>query len=413
MILMKQGRKLLCLVFALFVLAGVCWLAMSGRSPAPVGPKYRGKTAQEWFDLMVRERNGYAASQRVSQIEALRELGTNSIPIVVRAFNKENGQSGNFLFSVWQHLPQMLQNKIPRPPPNSDIVETAREVAGGLKEEHRREVASAVVPHLARVFDTARGPDRAYILNAFIRDLDPDAELIAPVLVKAISDADLEVRKAAAFMLMEYGWKTEYGGNKQGPLVADAVAPLMKALRSNDPELRSQALDALGWLGPTARAAVPAVEEFLNDPKLRISAAYALWRMDRRTNVAVEVIPDDINSPSGNAPHLLGQIGSAARPAIPALTSALANKENNVRFNSCRALWRIDRGQVQKILPVLIQILQSKATHSFHLAETLKLLTEIGPEAKAAIPAVRSLENHSDEGIRNRCREALEAIGQR
>ena len=135
--------------------------------------------------------------------------------------------------------------------------------------------------------------------------------------------------------------------------------------------------------------------------------------MDRRTNVAVEIIPEDIHSPSGNASHLLGQIGSAARPAIPALTSALTNEQNNVRFNSCRALWQIDRGQVQTILPVLIEILQSKQTHPFHLVEALKLLAEIGPEAKAAIPAVRSLADYGDEAIRKRCREALEAIGQR
>jgi HEAT repeat protein len=334
----------------------------------------------------------------------MRELGTNSVPIVIDAFKKENGRHDSLLQAIWRKSPPFLRRKIPQPASNRDLSEVAREVASGLQDEHRREVARSVMPHLRRVFEAARGPERSYVLAAFIRDLEPDAEVIAPTLARAISDPDLEVRKSAAFLLMEYG------SRRKGPLLAASVAPLANALKGSDVGLRSEALRALGQIGPTANPALAAVEECLEDPNLRIDAAYALWYIDRRTKVAIEVIPADLNNGTGNAAYLLGQIGPAATSAVPALVSVLTNNQNNVRFNSCRALWQIDRQQAKTVLPVLIEILRAKETHPVHLAEAMKLVGEIGPEASAALPAIRELENHPDATVSTRAAEVLKKL---
>lgn len=378
-------------------------LFLANRQPDADAPRYQGKTAQEWFNLMVAERNGHSPQTRKEQIQAMRELGTNSVPIVIDAFQRENEKTGSLLQAIWRKSPQFFQRKIPEPVSSRDLREVAREVASGLQEEHRREVARSVVPHLLRVFETAPGSERSYILTGFIRDLEPAAEVIAPMLARAISDPDLEVRKSSAFLLMEYGWR------RKGPVFADSVAPLAKALKDSDGELRSEALRALGQIGPTAKPALVAIEECLGDPKLRIDAAYALWYIDRRTNVAIEIIPDDLNT-SGNAAGVLGEIGPAAKPAVPALVSALTNKDNNVRFTSCRALWQIDRQQAKTVLPVLIEMLRAKETHPVHLAAAIKLVGDIGPEASAALPAIRELENHPDATVSTRAAEVLEKL---
>lgn len=352
---------------------------------------------------MVAERNGFNPRERKEQVQAIRELGTNSVPIVIDAFKKENGRHDSLLQDIWRKSPQFLRRKIPQPASNRDLSEVAREMASSLKDEHRREVARSVMPHLLRVFETARGPERSYILAGFIRDLEPDAEVVAPTLARAISDLDLEVRKSAAFLLMEYG------SRRKGPLLAESVAPLAKALKDSDVGLRSEALRALGQIGPAANPTLAAVEECLEDPKLRIDAAYALWYIDRRTNVAIEIIPDDLNT-SGNAAGVLGEIGPAAKPAVPALVSALTHKDNNVRFTSCRALWQIDRQQAKTVLPVLIEMLRTKETHPFHLAAAIKLVGDIGPEASAALPAIRDLENHPDAAVSTRAAEVLKKL---
>jgi len=350
---------------------------------------------------MVAERNGFNPQKRREQVQAIRELGTNSVPIVIDAFKKENARDDSLLQAIWRKSPPFLQRKIPQPVSNRDLTEVAREVASGLQDEHRREVARAVMPHLLRLFETARGSERSHILAGFIRDLEPDAETIAPTLVRAISDPDLEVRKAAAFLL------TEYGSRGKGPLLGDSVAPLTKALKGDDNDLRLQALSALGQIGPIAKPALVAIEECLGDPKLRIDAAYALWYIDRRTNVAIQVIPDDLNNGTGKAAGVLGQIGAAA---VPALVSALTNKDNNVRFYSCRALWQIDRQQVKTVLPVLIEMLRAKETHPFHLAQAMKLLEEIGADASASLPALRELENHPDASVSTRAADVLKKL---
>ena len=169
----RRGTRWVVVVVCLVAFAA---LFLANRQPDANAARYQGKTAQEWFNLMVAERNGHSPQARKEQIRAIRELGTNSIPIVIDAFKRENGKTESLLQALWRKSPQFVRRKISEPVSSRDLREVAREVASGLQEEHRREVGRSVVPHLLRVFETAPGSERSYILAGFIRDLEPDAE---------------------------------------------------------------------------------------------------------------------------------------------------------------------------------------------------------------------------------------------
>ena len=81
---------------------------------------------------------------------------------------------------------------------------------------------------------------------------------------------------------------------------------------------------------------------------------------------------------------MLGRIGLEARSAIPALEKMLADPEMMNRIESAKALWRINRSQVA------LTTLFKEASNVADPANTIAALAlgEIGPDAKAGVPAL-------------------------
>ena len=103
-----------------------------------------------------------------------------------------------------------------------------------------------------------------------------------------------------------------------GPAAKTAVPALAKLLDSDQPDVRLQALVALGEIGPAAKDAVPKISKLLvSDPfeNVRSAAAFAL-----------------------------GTIGQRG-PAIRALTSALKSDDRFLRVASAWALLRLEDGK--------------------------------------------------------------------
>ena len=169
-----------------------------------------------------------------------------------------------------------------------------------------------------------------------------------------------------------------------GPRAEPAVPALVKALGSSDEQLRSNAANTLGSIGPAAESAVPALRAALRDDEVRNSAVSAL-----------------------------GRIGAAARPAIPELVSAMTDKAGHVRYAAAVALWRID-GRTD-VVRLISQRLQSEEqldsterpnVTSVHVTD-LWWLRQLGPGAKAAIPAVEMLVHDQHDVVRAAAIETL------
>ena len=95
---------------------------------------------------------------------------------------------------------------------------------------------------------------------------------------------------------------------------ASDVDNLREMLKDKDPNIRRNAAQALGNVGPEAKAAVPALTETLKDKDDFVCqcAAYAL-----------------------------GNIGPEAKAAVPALTEATQSKNYFVRQSAVAALGKI------------------------------------------------------------------------
>ena len=95
----------------------------------------------------------------------------------------------------------------------------------------------------------------------------PAKPAIGP-LIAALGDSDEVVRDAAATALSAFG--------------KDAVGPLTNSLKHKEAAVRRGAADALGGIGPTARAAIPALRDALpdKDEDVRKAVADALKRIE-------------------------------------------------------------------------------------------------------------------------------------
>jgi HEAT repeat protein len=144
----------------------------------------------------------------------------------------------------------------------------------------------------------------------------------------ALDGPDAEGRGRAAFALGTFG-----------PGAGEAVPRLAVRLREDpDPSVRHQAALALVKLAPASRAAVPALAEALDDenPFVRMNAALALFRLREEARPAIPALRHAARYPKNQtdlgtftfsiqeiATLALGR-ASAGRPdAVPALTAAL------------------------------------------------------------------------------------------
>jgi HEAT repeat protein len=155
-------------------------------------------------------------------------------------------------------------------------------------------------------------------------DLAEEVRRILPVLraaleQSALHDEDEEVRNEAVDALL-----------RAGPLPTSEVGALVDALHSNVGVVRCHAAIALGEQGGAARPAVPTlIHVSLWDEELsvQVAAAMALWKIERKGPLVRHVLVRALGS--GNelicwlAAECLGQMGAAAREAVPALRRAL------------------------------------------------------------------------------------------
>jgi HEAT repeat protein len=118
---------------------------------------------------------------------------------------------------------------------------------------------------------------------------------------------------------------------RAGPQPAPEVAALVNALHSDLDVVRFHAASALGDLGAAGRPGVPALIHaslWDEDPAIQLGAAMALWKIDPDKgplvlHVLIRALDDANELICWIAVEGLGQMGPAAREAVPALRQAL------------------------------------------------------------------------------------------
>ncbi len=189
---------------------------------------------------------------------------------------------------------------------------------------------------------------------------------------------------------------------------------------------RQQAVEALGYLGPAAKSAVPCLIQAIDpsrtgDAKLDQAneslRQFAVEAIGRIGPAAAEAIPklfpktgdQKFESWRWNTLDLdrAGALGRIGKPAVPALIQALQGKDLELRIFATLALAAM-RDEAGLTVPALIAALNEPTLAlRYHVVETLG---RIGPAAAPAVPVLKAKlerEDYSEEGIFL----ALERIG--
>ncbi|HTU26269.1 MAG TPA: HEAT repeat domain-containing protein [Pirellulales bacterium] len=204
--------------------------------------------------------------------------------------------------------------------PDASDAAPALAAALGDKEHHVRSHAAYALgalgpggaPYTKQLVALITDPDM-HVRRAVVRaigKIHSDPEIVVPAMVQALSTADPSDALAAIRSLAMYGEKAAPAAIKVlkeappkskarywacvllaelGPKAEPGIDPLKAALSDEDPGTRMQAALALGQIGPAAKSAVPALVHVLDDDALtgvRYTAAYALGQIGDKEAVA-------------------------------------------------------------------------------------------------------------------------------
>ena len=221
-----------------------------------------------------------------------------------------------------------------------------------------------------------------------------------PRLVEALKDDNEMVRGYAAGTL---------GGD--GREAKAAVPALTKMLCDSSYFARETAADALGKIGPADKTTVPALIDMLYDefPRVRISVIGA-WQHSaptpRRPMPPLSDCSMTMMRTSGSLPprHCSKPGGLKAKDAIPIFSAAMKSSDWAAQISAVNALTELGP-EAKTAIPLLIDGLKAPQIR----VECVSAIVSMGPEAKAAVPALTALltEKYDQFGRLN----AIAALG--
>ncbi|NUQ65741.1 MAG: HEAT repeat domain-containing protein, partial [Pirellulales bacterium] len=128
--------------------------------------------------------------------------------------------------------------------------------------------------------------------------------------------------------------------------------------------VRENAVIALGKLGDFARPTVPEIQAVVREGKINalVPSARTLWQLTRNPDIVVPVLMEDLNRPgtSPEAAAMLGELGEAAKAAVPDLAKSLHSSDLLLRLAAAGALGKIGPA-ARPALPDLEKILQDES----------------------------------------------------
>jgi HEAT repeat protein len=213
---------------------------------------------------------------------------------------------------------------------------------------------------------------------------------------KGLTDPDPKTEMAARQALKE-------GGSQAVPVLAEL-------LRSDRVGARWKAAEMLGQMEKEAQPAVPALVQALHDDDahVRFVAASAL---DALGYTGSETIPvwQTMLSSDNPLPAIRGlaHCGTAAAPAVPRLIELLQDRDSEIRWNAARTLGLIGP-QAKAAVPALISALK-KDDDPLVREHAAEALGDIGPDAKDAVEPLTAALKDPDARVR---RDAVRSLGQ-
>jgi HEAT repeat protein len=294
---------------------------------------------------------------RKTAAETLEQIGPKAVPALIELIQTRDVQR----LEAW--IESMIQVSQWYTPPKSDAIVTeplkvwrnrSWAIYEILKERESLEAAQeaalqilskfgpaakASVPTVARALADPN-PDIKLAAIKTLGQIGPTAKTAAPAVARALTHPNPSIKLAAVQTLGQIGVQTR-----------SAIPGLIQMLVSSDESVREAATEALtniahadcNWASnPTATKAIADLARQLGKPGKR-RAMRAFTVID---SAAVPVLIDTLESGNRiareNAAIVLGQIGTGAQAAIPALTRASQDDHPWVQEKAAKALAKIN-----------------------------------------------------------------------
>jgi HEAT repeat protein len=254
--------------------------------------------------------------------------------------------------------------------------EVRRETLKALLE-HKHQVPKDNVPFLLQALKEEHRETRRFAYAA-IGKFVPDAREALPDFIRALQDPDPEVRDSAVAGVSTFGPDAREA-------VPGLLAALKMPDSSDDLRRKAvEALARIGRHPLMVAALLTALEDKNADVRLRAEDALAHLELTKSDVPALGRALDNPESAQlrANAAEALGRLGPEAAPAVPPLTTAAKDRNLAVRIRAVRALGKIGP-EAKSAAPVLAEILLEKlpaddpGTTTLHTRPALGL----GPEA--------------------------------
>ena len=211
-------------------------------------------------------------------------------------------------------------------------------------------------------------------------EAQPFARASVDACIAGLSDSDMQVRRAAAASLADRGEE------------ALPAAERLKALL-RDPDVRLVAARALRAIGPQAKGAADAIAVLFDDDDayVRMIGALSLGGLGEQSVAALrKALRDRDPLVIKIAGHALGDLGSAAAPAVPDLIPMIGHENEAVRRSAFKAVEGIGTGAAPTA-EALVREFERQGSHNHYIAWAL---AAIGPGAKAAVPALEKARDN-------------------
>jgi hypothetical protein len=305
----------------MLILLSMCALGAAVSALLHTEPSFEGRKLSDWVWTMNGSKPG---PEQEEARAAVRKLGTNSIPLLLRWLRQEDRPSFTERFDTVRHTVffWLVTHKL---------------------------IANRSITSL-RDFN----PSHSAMATWALPELDHAARMAAiPKLIQMLGEKNRwpeDITRAAggAYLVLP-------------KLAPESIGPLIEALSSPDPQVWALAAGALSEIGPDARAAIPVLEKRLTDkdPIVRVGAAGVISKIGGDPTVFLPVViqnltevgPMNLDMPL----EILLRYKEGAKAAVPALVgilnktpSSLNSTNTIVRNQVINALRQIDSEALPK-----------------------------------------------------------------
>ena len=273
--------------------------------------------------------------ERTRGVQALVSCGADAVPVILEALKDPDWRSREAVGRAAAELGPVAR-------PAASALAAALEAGRRDKSLMCESLATALgaigpTPEgVAALIDMLDHPDRSF------RNADPAAEAAMNSLARIGAPAIPALMSHLEWN--PEGFNEDWEAlARMGPV---AVPSLVEALKAGGGFRAQGAINALGMMTPPPNSALPALVSALSSPDfgIRVGAVLAVSRFGPAAEEAVRALMRLLDDPDigGAAAEALGNIGPRARAAVPALKTALGSSTLSLRLAASGALKKIE-----------------------------------------------------------------------